>query len=134
MPIKLVDANKLVDTTKPVDANKLVDTTKPVSQPPSPAELSKASKSPAHTPADVAALLEDFFHHTPSWKMVNEGQGVVVYDTAALINYATEVASVSFDFVDGSTLSLVGLPATFPICSLRENGEMLCERTNPNTL
>ena len=103
-----------VDTTKPVDTHKLVDTTKPVSQPPSPAELSDASKSTTHTPADVTALLEDFFHHTPSWKMVNEGQGVVVYDVTAMINHASEVASVSFDFADGSTLSLVGLPASLP--------------------
>ena len=45
---------------------------------------------------------------------MNEGQGVVVYDTTAMMNHATEVASVSFDFVDGSTLSLVGLPASLP--------------------
>ena len=113
-----LDTTKLdttkVDTTKPVDTHKLVDTTKPVSQPPSPAELSDASKSTTHTPADVTALLEDFFHHTPSWKMVNEGQGVVVYDVTAMINHASEVASVSFDFADGSTLSLVGLPASLP--------------------
>jgi hypothetical protein len=58
--------------------------------------------------------VQDFFNHTPHWTTLNEGHGVVVYDTDAMTSHASELVAVSFDFSDGSTLSLVGLPAALP--------------------
>jgi hypothetical protein len=72
------------------------------------------SPSPPHPTQDVSALVQDFFDHTPSWSQVGAGKQVVVYDTVALSSHPDEVKSVSFDFSDGSTLSLVGLPAALP--------------------
>ena len=81
--------------------------------PGSPPEVS-SQDSKAHTPAEVTAAVQDFFSHTPHSKMVNDGSAVIVYDTDALNLRPTELKSVSFDFSDGSTLSLVGLPAELP--------------------
>jgi hypothetical protein len=71
------------------------------------------TKTPSEKTLDLAAVLQDFFKHTSDWKLVNDGSTVVVYDTSALTHHPTELQSVTFDFSDGSTLSLVGLPATF---------------------
>jgi hypothetical protein len=77
----------------------------------------KASDPPAKPPSektpDLAAVLQDFFKHTSDWKLVNDGSTVLVYDTSALTHHPTELKSLTFDFSDGSTLSLVGLPAAF---------------------
>ena len=37
-----------------------------------------------------------------------------VYDNLALTGTSTEMKSFTFDFSDGSTLSLIGLPAALP--------------------
>ena len=63
---------------------------------------------------DVKALVQIFFDHTPHWSMTMTGTGVVVYNTDALSTQPSELKSVSFDFADGSTMSLVGLPADLP--------------------
>jgi hypothetical protein len=71
------------------------------------------AKVPSEKPPDIAGVLQDFFEHTSDWKLVNDGTAVVLYDIAALTSHPTELKSLTFDFSDGSTLSLVGLPATF---------------------
>ena len=75
---------------------------------------SSATPTPAHPTQDVSALVQDFFQHTPSWSEVGMGTQIVVYDTVALSSHPQDVKSVTFDFADGSTLSLVGLPAALP--------------------
>ena len=67
-----------------------------------------AQKSP-----DVAGLLLSFFDHV-NWSMTGDGNGVVIYDIDALQTHPDGLKSVSFDFADGSTLSLIGLPADLP--------------------
>ena len=69
---------------------------------------------PSEKDAQFSALVQDFFNHTPHWATVNDGRGVVVYDTDAMTSHASELVAVSFDFSDGSTLSLVGLPVALP--------------------
>ena len=75
---------------------------------------SSATPTPAHPTQDVSALVQDFFQHTPNWSKVGAGTQIVVYDTVALSSHPQDVKSVTFDFADGSTLSLVGLPAALP--------------------
>ena len=75
---------------------------------------SSATPTPAHPTQDVSALVQDFFQHTPNWSKVGTGTQIVVYDTVALSSHPQDVKSVTFDFSDGSTLSLVGLPAALP--------------------
>jgi hypothetical protein len=58
--------------------------------------------------------VQDFFNYTPSWATLGSGKEFVVYDTAALTSRPSELKSVTFDFSDGSTLSLVGLHAALP--------------------
>ena len=96
---KTMDPAKANDTpAKPTDAVKAND---------------PATKTPSEKTPDLAAVLQDFFKHTSDWKLVNDGSTVVVYDTSALAHHPTELKGLTFDFSDGSTLSLVGLPATF---------------------
>ena len=58
--------------------------------------------------------MQDFFAHTPNWSQEGIGKQVVLYDTAALSAPQGDIVSITFDFFDGSTLSLVGLSATAP--------------------
>ena len=90
--------------------DKAVSQTTPAADGPASISLPSANKAP-----DVPALVKDFFQHTPHWTMFNDDKGVVVYDTDALKDHPNELKSVTFDFSDGSTLSLVGLPAELPL-------------------
>jgi hypothetical protein len=90
-------------TSAPLDSG--TKPIQPVSQP----------AAPNHQNAmDVQAAVQDFLKNSPNLSFVNEGNGLVVYDTSALASHPSEVKSVAFDFSDGSTLSLVGLPASLP--------------------
>lgn len=71
------------------------------------------AKVPSEKLPDIAGVLQDFFKHTSDWKLVNDGTAVVLYDIAALTGHPAELQSLTFDFSDGSTLSLVGLPEAF---------------------
>ena len=64
--------------------------------------------------ADIAALIQDFISHVPVWTRVSEGNQVVLYDVGALSEHGNALKSVTFDFQDGSTLSLVGLASALP--------------------
>ena len=64
--------------------------------------------------ADISALIQDFISHVPVWTRVSEGNQVVLYDVGALSEHGNALKSVTFDFQDGSTLSLVGLASALP--------------------
>jgi hypothetical protein len=64
--------------------------------------------------SNIPTFLQDFFSQTPSWAIANSGKGAVVYDTVALTTHPLDLKTAIFDFVDGSTLSLVGLPVALP--------------------
>ena len=88
-------------------------TEKPASQPAATASHANDPPATVNKAPDVTALVQTFFEHTPHWSMYNDGDRVVLYDTDALKSDLV-VKSVTFDFADGSTLSLVGLPADLP--------------------
>jgi hypothetical protein len=73
-----------------------------------------SAQAPSEIAIGVAAQVQDFFNYTPSWATLGSGKEFVVYDTAALTSRPSELKSVTFDFSDGSTLSLVGLHAALP--------------------
>ena len=81
------------------------------------ASTTPPSQAAALDAADVNSALQNFLAHTQHWSVYEGHNDIVVYDvdavTAALNNHAASevIESVTFDFVDGSTLSLVGLPA-----------------------
>jgi hypothetical protein len=62
---------------------------------------------------DIGALLLSFLDHA-NWSMISNGSGIVIYDADALQMHPDGLKSVSFDFADGSTLSVIGLPADLP--------------------
>jgi hypothetical protein len=66
------------------------------------------------TAADVTAAVREFLSHISDAKTVVDGNSVVVYDEQVFNLRPTELKTVSFDFSDGSTLSLVGVPAELP--------------------
>ena len=86
---------------------------KPASQPAATASHANDSQATVNKVPDVTALVQNFFEHTPHWSMYNDGDRVVIYDTDALKSDLV-MKSVTFDFADGSALSLVGLPADLP--------------------
>jgi hypothetical protein len=73
-----------------------------------------SAQAPPDKAGELAAQVQDFFNYTPSWASAHYGNQLVVYDTTALANSPSDLKSISFDFSDGSTLSLVGLPAALP--------------------
>jgi hypothetical protein len=67
--------------------------------------------SSPHNVADVQKFLQDFIGSVSKWAIFEDGKAVVVYDAVAIADKQGEITSVTFDFSDGSALSLVGLPA-----------------------
>jgi hypothetical protein len=64
--------------------------------------------------SELQTILQNFLASTPNYSIVEAGQRtVVIYDVHALTSDVA-VTTVTFDFSDGSTLSLVGLPAAMP--------------------
>ena len=62
--------------------------------------------------ADVQKFVEDFMGSISQWAVVDAtDKAVVIYDIDAVTTNPGDLTSVTFDFSDGSTLSLVGLPA-----------------------
>jgi hypothetical protein len=79
----------------------------------SPSDLPPKPSIPS-TAADVTAAVREFLSHISDPKTVVDGNSVVVYDMDVFNLRPTELKTVSFDFSDGSTLSLVGVPAELP--------------------
>jgi hypothetical protein len=105
-----VDADHATDTS----AGQTFDTSSPHTSsldasPPPPTHQGAAGETTQT--ADVAAAVLYFLNHTLHWLVTNTDHGIVVYDAEAVGHSSGELTSVSFDFADGSTLSLVGLPA-----------------------
>ena len=66
------------------------------------------------SPPDVEAIVQAFLAATPAYEVASTGQQVVIFDPNAMATDQAAVKTVSFDFADGSTLSLVGLPMALP--------------------
>jgi hypothetical protein len=79
-----------------------------------PDQHSSLLQIPGFNSANLKSLVQDFVDHTPNYLVISDGARLIVYDPGALVNRPAEVQSVSFDFSDGSTLSLVGMPGTLP--------------------
>src|SRR5262249_4315259 len=62
------------------------------------------------SPPDLQAIVLAFLAATPDYTIASTGKQVVVYDADAMVTDQAAVKTVSFDFADGSTLSLIGLP------------------------
>ena len=74
--------------------------------------IDASPSQPSGARANVEFLVQEFFAHTSHFQTITAGLHVVVYDTDAIMTHPpSELASVAFDFSDGSMLSLVGLPA-----------------------
>lgn len=76
----------------------------------------QASNAPSSTAIPTGAvnaqmLVQEFFVQTAHFQTIDKGLHIIVYDADAIVAHAPQLASVTFDFSDGSTLSLVGLPA-----------------------
>ena len=69
---------------------------------------------PHNKATDLSAIVRDFIDHSAGWTVDKRPKEVIVYDTSALTSHSSEIKSVTFDFADGSSLSLVGLPAALP--------------------
>jgi hypothetical protein len=70
--------------------------------------------SSAQHSQDVTLFVRDFLAHTNDWSLIQNDKSVIIYDAAAVSADPGHLQSFTFDFSDGSTLSLVGLPAAFP--------------------
>ena len=106
-PGALADA---VPSHQTFDTSSLHTPLSETSSPPPPASEATAAET-TQTAADVINALGYFLDHTPNWLVTNADHGIVVYDADAAGRSSGELISVTFDFADGSTLSLVGLPA-----------------------
>jgi len=62
----------------------------------------------------VETIVQAFLAATPAYEVASTGQQVVIFDPNAMATDQAAVKTVSFDFADGSTLSLVGLPMALP--------------------
>jgi hypothetical protein len=83
----------------------------------SPAEHTDQSSPSAPPPqnfdlGNLEGVVQNFMSSTPKWSMLSVDKEVILYDASALTSDLMK--SVTFDFSDGSTLSLVGLPAALP--------------------
>jgi hypothetical protein len=90
--------------------------TPPVSSPAEHTDQSSPSTPPPQYVdlGNLEGVLQNFLSHTPKWEMVSVDKEVILYDAGALTSDISDLKSVTFDFSDGSTLSLVGLPAALP--------------------
>jgi len=115
--------------SSPAPASDHVSSTAPAShdssstQPaPSPNQTSAPASQSTHDPTppphdDLASLtmaVQDFLNQASTSTVVNNGKETIVYDTGALATHPTELQSVTYDFTDGSSLILVGMPANLP--------------------
>jgi hypothetical protein len=66
------------------------------------------------SPPDLQAMVQAFLTATPDYQIASTGKQVVIFDSDAMATAVPAVHTVSFDFADGSTLSLIGLPAALP--------------------
>jgi len=66
-----------------------------------------------HRPS-VEQAMQTFTNNTNDYKVVLSGPDVILIDKFAVENSPQLVANVTFDFPDGSHLSLIGLPANLP--------------------
>jgi len=64
--------------------------------------------------SDLQAIILDFMARISDYTVTSAGKEVVLYDVHALTTDLAHVKTISFDFSDGSSLSLIGLPATLP--------------------
>jgi hypothetical protein len=62
----------------------------------------------------LQSALQVFLNSTPQFKVIATDRNVVIYDPVALTHQFMDVKSFTWDFQDGSTLSLVGLPTALP--------------------
>jgi hypothetical protein len=62
----------------------------------------------------LQSALQVFLNSTPQFKVIATDRNVVIYDPVALTDQFMDVKSFTWDFQDGSTLSLVGLPTALP--------------------
>jgi hypothetical protein len=92
------------DTTVPVSSS-TTGPAPPVSSPPPPQNFDTGN---------LEAIVQSFLSNTPKWSMMSVDKEVILYDAGALTSDPIDIKSVTFDFSDGSTLSLVGLPAALP--------------------
>jgi hypothetical protein len=104
------------DPTTMLGSDSTAGPTPPVS---SPAELTDQSSPPTPPPqnfdtGNLEGILQSFLGNTAHWSIVNLDKGVILYDVGALTSDPGDIKSMTFDFSDGSTLSLVGLPAALP--------------------
>jgi len=63
---------------------------------------------------DLQAMVQAFIAATPDYAIASTGQQVVIYDSDSVAVSAVATKTVSFDFADGSTLSLIGVPMALP--------------------
>src|SRR5262249_14740433 len=63
---------------------------------------------------DLQAITQAFLAATPNYEIVSAGKQVVIVDQNAMVTDQAAVQTVSFDFADGSTLSLIGVPMALP--------------------
>ncbi|WP_461369757.1 hypothetical protein [Candidatus Darwinibacter acetoxidans] len=106
-PVVLADA---VLSRQTLDTSSLHSLSSEISSPLPPASEATANET-THTTVDVINALRYFLDNTSHWLVTNTDQGIIVYDADAMNCSSDELTSVTFDFADGSTLSLVGLPA-----------------------
>jgi hypothetical protein len=106
-------ATDAVATTPAVGAQSPIapdHTTVPVSS--STTEPAPPVSSPNFDTGNLEGILQNFLSNTAHWSIASLDKGVILYDAGALNE--SDLKSVTFDFSDGSTLSLVGLPAALP--------------------
>jgi hypothetical protein len=66
------------------------------------------------SPPDLQAIMQAFLAATPAYEIAETGHQVIIFDPNAMATDQGAVKTVSFDFADGSTLSLIGLPMALP--------------------
>jgi hypothetical protein len=59
-------------------------------------------------------MVQAFLAATPDYQIASTGKQVVIFAANAMMTDFSAVKTVSFDFADGSTLSLIGLPMALP--------------------
>jgi hypothetical protein len=70
-----------------------------------------ATATAPHATINFEAAIHAFMAETPGYKMVTTASDVVFYDSYTLSHNFNAIKSVTWDFPDGSTLSLVGTAA-----------------------
>jgi hypothetical protein len=63
---------------------------------------------------ELQMAVRDFIAHTYKFNVVTTGADVVLYDPDAITHHFGNIKSVTWEFEDGTSLSLVGLAASLP--------------------